>query len=215
MVQKRKKTPEPSRRGRGRPPAYEADAALEKAQETFWRHGYAATSLDRLSAAMGMNRPSVYNAFGDKRALYLATVKRYRAQSTAAVAEAFVDEACPLRRALRDIFGALLTIYLAGEDGPRGCYLVGTAATEAAADPAVADELRAATSNTDASFTRLFERAARKGELRPGSDPAALGRLASATIHTIALRTRVGARKSELQAIVDALIDTACGPEKS
>ena len=58
-------------RRRGRPRAYDPDVALRRARDTFWRAGYAATSLDDLAAGMGMNRPSIYAAFGDKRALYL------------------------------------------------------------------------------------------------------------------------------------------------
>jgi AcrR family transcriptional regulator len=67
MVQK-----QPPLRPRGRPRAYDPDVALAQAMDTFWHAGYAGTSLDDLSAATGMNRPSLYAAFGDKRALYLA-----------------------------------------------------------------------------------------------------------------------------------------------
>ena len=66
-------------RKRGRPRGYEPDAALSRARAAFWDAGYAATSLDALSAATGMNRPSLYGAFGDKRALYLKTLEGYRA----------------------------------------------------------------------------------------------------------------------------------------
>ena len=74
MVQKTDSSP----RRRGRPRAYDPDVALSRAVETFWAHGYAGTSLDDLSAAMGMNRPSLYAAFGDKRDLYLKSLAFYR-----------------------------------------------------------------------------------------------------------------------------------------
>ncbi len=67
-------------RRRGRPRQYDPDQALAKAAETFWKHGYAATSLDDLVVATGMKRPSLYAAFGDKRDLYLKTLERYRDQ---------------------------------------------------------------------------------------------------------------------------------------
>src|SRR5262245_66197867 len=73
MVQKQRS----ERRPRGRPRAYDPEIALQLATESFWRAGYAATSLDDLSAATGMNRPSLYSAFGDKRDLYLAALRRY------------------------------------------------------------------------------------------------------------------------------------------
>src|SRR5690349_23541663 len=74
MVQKRVST-EPRRRGR--PPAYDAQVALKKATDAFWRAGYSGTSLDAITAATGMNKPSLYAAFGDKHALYLAALERY------------------------------------------------------------------------------------------------------------------------------------------
>src|SRR5262245_37830311 len=64
-------------RPRGRPRAYDADAALTQAMTAFWQLGYSATSLEQLSDATDMNRPSLYAAFGDKRALYLQTLDSY------------------------------------------------------------------------------------------------------------------------------------------
>src|SRR5262245_20822174 len=68
-----------ARRPRGRPRKYDPDDALAKAMGAFWDRGYAATSLDDISAATGMNRPSLYAAFGDKQAIYLKAIERYRA----------------------------------------------------------------------------------------------------------------------------------------
>src|SRR5262245_31945553 len=98
---------------RGRPRAYDADSALAKAAGVFWDSGYAATSLDDLSAATGMHRPSLYGAFGDKRALYLATVQRYRDTSMARTAEILSGDR-PLRDELAALYAAALSIYLAG-----------------------------------------------------------------------------------------------------
>ena len=80
-------------RPRGRPRAYDPEEALDKAVEVFWAHGYAGTSLDDLSAAMGMGRPSIYNAFGDKEALFMKALGRYRdtVGSTPLAAMAGVD----------------------------------------------------------------------------------------------------------------------------
>jgi len=84
MVQKSKKPPvtridDPTApKRRGRPRAYQPEIALGKALDLFRRGGFAATSLDDLSAATGMNRPSLYGAFGDKRELYIKSYRRYR-----------------------------------------------------------------------------------------------------------------------------------------
>src|ERR1700760_1201002 len=124
MVQKIKKTspvkaqpakPEaaaPNRRGR--PRAYEPEVALAKALDLFRKDGFAATSLDDLSAATGMNRPSLYGAFGDKRDLYIKSHQRYRADARAAMADIFRTE-LPIKKRLQRIFAVALDIYLSGD----------------------------------------------------------------------------------------------------
>jgi AcrR family transcriptional regulator len=93
---------------RGRPRAYDPETALGQAMATFWNAGFAATSLDDLGAAMGMNRPSLYGAFGDKRALYLATIERYRAMARDAL-HAALDNDRPLREALGRVYQSALS----------------------------------------------------------------------------------------------------------
>src|SRR6478736_9040069 len=134
MVQKSRKPPAvridapvPPKR-RGRPRAYQPEVALGKALDLFRKDGFAATSLDDLSAATGMNRPSLYGAFGDKRDLYIKSYQRYRADARAAMLEVFRAEA-PLRERLQRIYAIALDIYLGGEYGPRGCFTVMTAAS--------------------------------------------------------------------------------------
>src|SRR5436305_8142852 len=130
MVQKTKKpssavkteaAAEPKRSGR--PRAYQPEIALGKALDLFRRDGFAATSLDELSAATGMNRPSLYGAFGDKRELYIKSYQRYREDARAAMIDIFRDEA-PIRRRLARLYAVALDIYLPGESGPRGRFTV-------------------------------------------------------------------------------------------
>ena len=94
MVQNKPKRPP------GRPRAYDPDRALANATQSFWRAGFAATSLDDLSAATGMQRPSLYGAFGDKRELYLATLDRYVEASRGAM-QAALARRRPDRRGAR------------------------------------------------------------------------------------------------------------------
>src|ERR1700761_8970826 len=88
---------------RGRPRAYEPDIALGRALDLFRKDGFAATSLDDLSAATGMNRPSLYGAFGDKRELYIKSYERYRDNARASVADIFRSE-LPIRERLTRIY---------------------------------------------------------------------------------------------------------------
>jgi len=210
MVQKTKrpapKPDAPALKRRGRPRAYQPDIALGKALDLFRKDGFAATSLDDLSAATGMNRPSLYGAFGDKRELYIKSYARYRADARAAMQEIFREE-MPIRKRLERIFAVALDIYLSGETGPRGCFTVMTAGSEAVADPEIRAMVLEGLSELDKAFGACFRLAKEKGELPASADPAVLAQLASATIHTIAIRARARVPRKELEAIVKGAID--------
>jgi AcrR family transcriptional regulator len=213
MVQKKQKAvPLPKIDGqeapkrRGRPRAYQPEIALGKALDLFRKDGFAATSLDDLSAATGMNRPSLYGAFGDKRELYLKSYERYRADARAAMVDIFKDE-LPIRERLQRIYTVALDIYLSGEDGPRGCFTVMTAASEAVSDPDIRAMVLEGFAELDKAFAACFRIAREKGELAKSADPVVLAQLASATIHTIAIRARARAPRKELEAIVKGAID--------
>lgn len=191
---------------RGRPRAYQPEVALGKALDLFRKDGFAATSLDDLSAATGMNRPSLYGAFGDKRELYIKTYQRYRDDARAAMGDIFRTE-LPLRKRLERIYAIALDIYLSGDEGPRGCFTVMTAASEAVHDPAIRAMVLEGFTELDKAFASCFRLAIEKGELPQGADPLVLAQLASATIHTIAIRARAGVPRKELQAIVSGAIE--------
>ena len=223
MVQKKKKLPPAAkaaaaaapaeRKGRGRPRGYQPEVALAKALDLFRRDGFAATSLDDLSAVTGMNRPSLYGAFGDKRELYIKSYQRYRNDARAAMLEVFRAEA-PLRERLQRIYAIALDIYLGGEYGPRGCFTVMTAASEAVADPQIRAMALQGFVELDKAFAACFRLGQERGELPAAADPIVLGQLASATIHTIAIRARTRVPRKELQAIVNGAIDVMCGAKR-
>src|SRR5712675_2599775 len=213
MVQKIKKQPPPAKsagpvapKRRGRPRAYQPEVALGKALDLFRKGGFAATSLDDLSAATGMNRPSLYGAFGDKRELYIKAYQRYRADAAAAMIDIFKAQ-LPIRRRLERIFAVALDIYLSGEAGPRGCFTVMTAASEALSDPDIRAMVLEGFSELDRAFAACFRIARENGELPASADPVVLAQLASATIHTIAIRARAQVPRKELEAIVKGAIE--------
>lgn len=196
---------------RGRPREYEPDAALKRARDTFWCNGYAATSLDELAAAMGMNRPSIYAGFGDKRALYHAAVTRYGADSRSALA-AELAKPRPLRATLRAVYRGAAEFYRGGEGCSRGCFLVGTAVTEAVRDERVRSEVEATFDAFTELFTERFQRAAEDGELAAAPAPA-LAEIATAALNNIALRIRTGANGNVIDGLIDAAVNVICGPE--
>lgn len=206
MVQKNQDA-EPKRRGR--PRAYDPEAALNRATEAFWNTGYSGTSLDDLSAATGMNRPSLYAAFGDKHALYVTALRRYWDLGLAAMAEALPEDV-PLPEGLMRVYDKALGMYFPAKGRPRGCFGIGTAATEAVEDGAIravfADGLR----RIEARFEARFRLARQSGELRPGTDPAALAMLAAAVLHSLALRARAGTPRRELEDMARKMVSVIC-----
>lgn len=198
---------------RGRPRSYDPDTALAQAMAVFWDAGYAGTSLDDISEGTGLNRPSLYSAFGDKRALYLKTLRGYRDRGSEAINEAFGHHE-PLRAALRRIYERAVALYLSGESGARGCFLIGTAVTEAVLDPEVRTTLREALREFDVLFEKRIRRASEDGELQRDADPVALARVASAILHTLAIRSRAGEPRKVLDATIAAGLDAICGRGK-
>lgn len=190
-------------RKRGRPPAYDPDRALAGARDVFWDAGYEASSLDELSAAMVMNRPSVYGAFGDKEALYVRTLERYRDDSLAAM-RAALDPARPLREGLALVYAKSIDIYLAGSNAARGCFLIGTATAEAVSRASVRDTLRASLQAFDGAIEDRLKLAVARGELGPKADPSALALVASAVMHSLAVRARAGESRKALESLARA-----------
>src|ERR1043165_6246803 len=168
MVQKEERAEaQAGGRQRGRPRSFDADAVLDKARAVFWNLGYAATSLDDLAAATGLNRPSLYAAFGDKHALYMAALERSRSEGTAALTAALQIEG-PLRDVLTLILERTTDIYRRGDAGQRGCFLIGTAVTQAVDDPDARAMLARYVADMDALFLARLSREA--DQLAPGVD---------------------------------------------
>jgi AcrR family transcriptional regulator len=183
----------PPRRPRGRPRGFDTEVALKAAAERFRTFGYAATSLDDLAAATGLARPSLYAAFGDKKALYLAALARTHRRLEATF-DALEAAALPRDELLRAIFAGTLDLYMTGEIGPGGCIAVTTASAEAVADPEIRAALLAFLAMEDARMMRIFTAA---GIAR--ADAAA--RVVMSVIHSLAVRTRAGTPRAELEAI--------------
>lgn len=191
MVQKSEARP------RGRPRAYDPDKAVASARETFWTQGFSATSLDDLSAATGMNRPSLYAAFGDKRALYLETLRRTK-DGLLAATEAALAFPSDLKTNLDFYFARAIDAYMAGDGDARGCFVIGTALTEAVGDAEIKAILHETFHGLDSLLADRLQRAVEESELPANADTAALGYLLSAAVHGLAMRSRAGEPREAL-----------------
>lgn len=199
------------KRGRGRPRAYDPATALARARDAFWETGYSATSLDDLSAATGMNRPSLYAAFGDKRALYLTTLKQ-QADGMVAATRLALGVPGDLRAVLTNYYLRAAGIYVGDAENARGCFLVGTALTEATTDPDIRAILHDAFAGLDVLFEARIARAVEEGDLPAGSDVKALTWIAAAALNGLAVRSRSGEPLETLEGWARAAARAICGP---
>jgi len=198
-------------KSRGRPRGFDPDDALDRAMAAFWDAGFAGTSLDELGAATGLNRPSLYLAFGDKRALYRAAMRRYSTGTLAAL-EALLARR-PLRAALRDAYARAIAFYLSGGTAARGCFLIGTALAEAVGDAEVRALVLSDLRDADRLFEARFAAARVEGELPAHAPVAGLAGLAAGVLHSFAVRARAGASATEMEAIAEAAVALVCGPD--
>ncbi len=196
---------------RGRPRGFDPDGALDRAMAAFWDAGFAGTSLDALGAATGLNRPSLYLAFGDKRALYRAAMRRYTEGTLAALEKLLARR--PLRAALRHTYARAIAFYLSGDKAARGCFLIGTALAEAVGDAEVRELVLSDLRDADRLFAARFAAARDEGEL-PADAPAGLAALAAGVLHSLAVRARAGASAAEMDVIAEAAVELICGPDR-
>lgn len=185
---------------RGRPRAFDAAAVLVVVRDAFWRRGLAGVSLDQVSAATGVARPSLAAAFGDKRSLYLRSIEDFVAEMDGA-AKALLGGRLALRAELTAFFRAAVDLYLAGET-PRGCMVMCTMPVEAVEDADLRESFAAVIARLDAIFTARFRLARAQGELGAFVNVSARGSIAASLLHSIALRARAGASRASLLALI-------------
>lgn len=200
---------------RGRPRAFDEGAALAQIMGLFWQQGYSATSLDELSAATGMKRPSLYNAFGSKRDMYSRALAHFTSTMSEKATQQLFQEP-QLRQALLQFYGCILETYFA-EGSDLGCMMFSVAIAETQNLPEIKQALQSAIENIDQALQKRLHIAVESGELPPESDVPGLAILAQAVLQHLAIRARAGASRKSLEAMVMRTVDTllAVGAEPS
>jgi AcrR family transcriptional regulator len=184
----------------GRPRAFDTDAALDRALDVFWRQGYEGTALSDLTAAMGINRPSLYAAFGNKEDLFRKVLDRYVGGPGA-----YAADALNLSRARdvveRLVYGAIdLT---AGPDTPRGCLYVRNTQACAPESESVRQEVISRRQASTAALRQRLERARSEGDLPADCDPAALAHFVMTITDGIATQAANGSAPEDLRRVAD------------
>jgi AcrR family transcriptional regulator len=187
----------------GRPRAFDIEKALQSAMLVFWRKGYLGTSLSDLTDAMGINRPSLYAAFGNKRSLFRKVLARYFKGPSAYVQDALQEPTA--RAVVRRLFHAVVDL-LANSDTPATCLWVHSALS--CGDDPLRKEFAAQRAAGLAALRARFKRAIAEGDLPPDTDADALASYVLAVNFGLTVQASTGAKRKELLSIVEMTLKT-------
>lgn len=167
----------------------------------FWQRGYEATSISDLTAAMGINPPSLYAAFGDKQRLFQEVVQRYQDNVGACVRHALSEERfarAAVQRMLREA-----AIGLTQPNCPKGCMVVSAGASCSMPD-ALRSDLQRRRGDTQAALQKRLEQGIADGELPPQTDTASLAAFYTTVFQGMTIQARDGAGAERLLAVAEA-----------
>lgn len=191
---------DPAITGRGRPRAFDPDHALDRAMEVFWRQGYEGTSLSDLTEAMGINRPSLYAAFGNKEELYRKVLDRYAEGPAQHVCQALQEPNA--RRVVEKLLLGTIDL-LSCPSNPKGCLGVqGALACGAEGEPLRQEHIVRRIEAEKALCQRL-ERAKREGDLPADAVPADLARFVGTICQGMSVQAASGASRADLLKIAE------------
>jgi AcrR family transcriptional regulator len=186
----------------GRPRGFDAEKALDKALRVFWRRGYEGASLPELTKAMGINRPSMYAAFGNKEQLFKKAVDRYCEEPTAHL------EACLAAPTIREVAERLIrgtAERLACPKNPRGCLILHGALACGKESDAIRRDLAARRAEREEAIRLRFAKASAK-ELPKGVAADDLARYVAAVMQGLAVQAASGATGEELLGVADVAL---------
>jgi len=187
----------------GRPRSFDLGKALDAAMYVFWRKGFEGTSLSDLTTAMGINRPSLYAAFGDKQALFRKVLSRYNSGPAAYVHEALKE---PSARAVAEKLLAGAVELISSPCNPQGCLFVQGALSCADPEHPLRRELISLRAATEAAVRRRLTRAKAAGDLPRSSNPAELARYLTTVASGMAVQAASGATRSDLRQVEKAAL---------
>ncbi len=188
------------KRQRGRPSNFDRDEALEKALHVFWTRGYEGASMTELTEALGINRPSIYAAFGNKEELFRKALEKYLKGPIAYAAEAMQQ---PTARQSIEMFLTKSATALTSPDTPRGCMMVQGALSCGPGAKLIQQELISHRKNHEEIIRKRLEQAKTQSELPQNLDSAAMAKYISAVHQGMSVQATSGASEEELLAIVE------------
>ncbi|MEU9120443.1 TetR/AcrR family transcriptional regulator [Streptomyces sp. NPDC048506] len=184
---------------RGRPRSFDRETALEQAVRSFWEQGYEATSIADLTRAMGISAPSLYAAFGDKRALFEEVVAEYGRLYGNFIVRAVAEEPTARRGVERALREAAVEYTLPGR--PRGCLVISAALNISAGSAEVAASLRQMRQSHLREIASAVRADIAAGELPADTEADALADYVGAVIQGMSQQARDGAERASLDAV--------------
>jgi AcrR family transcriptional regulator len=187
---------------RGRPREFCVDHALSEALRVFWEKGYEGASLTDLTEAMGITRPSLYAAFGNKESLFRKALDLYEREKMAYIGEALAK---PTARAVAETMlrGALANV--TGE-GPHGCLRVIASVACGEEAESIRCEVMERTKAGKDSLVARFDRAKAEGDLPAHVDPEGLTRVLIAYLQGISVQANMGEPREDLEKLIDTAL---------
>jgi AcrR family transcriptional regulator len=188
---------------RGRPREFDVDEALAAALQVFWLRGYEGASLTELTEAMGITRPSLYAAFGNKEALFCKALGLYEREKLAYVGTAL--EAATARGVAERLLRGALQMQ-SGVSDPKGCLGVNCSVACGAEAESIKAHVLERRASSDALLIKRFEQAREEGDLPQAIDPRALASYLWAVIQGMAVQSGSGAPYSDLEQLVETCL---------
>lgn len=197
----------PEQRHRGRPREFDIDRALDGAIRVFSRRGYHATSVGDLTDAMELAQGSLYKAFKDKKAIFIATMERYRTVQTQRFEAAIAEYDTGYAR-----LKAGLMFYAErshGGTGSEGCLVVGAAADLAALDDDIAVVVERAVKARERIVARIVAEGQKDGSVHSKADPDDLARAMLCMMYGMRVVGKTGRSLEEMTAVVNIAMKLA------
>lgn len=181
---------------------FDPEEVLQQAMELFWEQGYEATSVQDLVDRTGLSRSSLYGTFGDKHALYLQALDRYR-QAGMVRLRPLLEQGSSPKGSLRNAFEAVAQESAADR---RGCFMANATVERAACDAETGRRAQESLRRMQEAFKETVERAQTQGEIGAGRDAQALGRFLANAYYGLRVMARAGATKEELRDVVETTL---------
>lgn len=184
---------------------FEETEVLQKALQTFIIKGYESTSIQDVVDATGVSRQSLYNTFGDKKALYLKAFDAYCTRMKEEV-HSVLEQDKPARMVLDDYRQTMKDI-AASPEGCKGCLLVNAVMGNIYADPEVKARVKTMFDEHDRALADVILRGQKAGELPKKHSPMAVAQMFHACMIGVTVLARSEAPKQDMIGVIDALFE--------